>query len=174
MPGCALTQGYLLDCRDGFGGVKVVYFMEYDNATTITQAAGIVTAIVKASAKKFFKYKLIAHTGEGEEALTASRENGTSTNKQTVKFPINKMTTAVRNELLLLAANRLLCVIVDENGNGLLYGAEYGLMIDTIGAKTGKMLADRNGYELAFSSDEKTLAPTVDAATIATLETPGT
>ena len=170
---CALTQGYLQDCRDGFGGVKSVYVMEIGNATTITEALGVVTGITKVATKKFFKYSLVAHTAEGEEALTASRENGTIMNKQTVKFPINKMTTAVRNELLLLAANRLLIVIVDENGKGWLYGREYGMMIETVSAKTGKALGDRNGYELQFGSDEKTLAPEVDAATIATLETAG-
>lgn len=170
---CALTQGYNFDCRDNAGGIMTAYIMEKANATTITVAAGIVTGITKASAKRFWKYNLIAHTAEGEEALATSRENGTSANKQSLKFPLNKMTVAVRNELLLLAQNVLLIVIVDANGLGWLYGYEYGMMLATGTAKTGKALADRNGYELAFESDEKALAPNVDAATLLTLETPG-
>ncbi len=170
---CALTQAYNLDCRDGYGGVKEVYFMEFDNTTTITVTAGEVEALVKATGKRFYKYKLVAHTGEAEDNLTASREMGSFSSKQSVKFPINKMTVAVRNEILLLAKNRLLIAVVDENGTGWLYGKEYGLMLTSAVGKTSKVLADRNGFELAFEGDEKELAPSIDSTVLAALETPG-
>ncbi len=170
---CILTQGLNLDCRSNFGGVKEVYVMEFENATTITEAVGVITGITKAVGKKFWKYNLIAHTGEGEETNTINRENGTSSNKQMLKFPINKMTTAVRNELLLIAQNRLLWVVVDENGTGWLYGKNYGMMMDSWSAKTGKALGDRNGYELAFSSEEKDMACALDSGTLAALTTVG-
>ena len=171
---CALTQGYNLDCRDSYGGVNTVYVMAFGDATTITAAAGIVTAITKATAKRFWRYKLIAHTADGSESMKMSREAGTIEVEQSLKFPINKMTVAVRNELMLLAKNRLLFVYVDENGLGWLYGKDYGLMGETFEAKTGVQLADRNGYELAFMGKEKELAMQVDATTLAALETPGT
>jgi hypothetical protein len=168
---CALTQGYNLDCRDGFGGVKTVYIMELANASTITAAAGVVTGITKVATKVFYEYKLIAHTGEGDEAINPNRENGTSPVTQGVKFPINKMAVAVRNEILLLAKNRLLIVIEDNNGIGWLYGKDFGMMLAPSTAKTGKALGDRNGYELSFEGTEKELAYQVDAATLLTLLT---
>ena len=168
---CSLTQSYLLDCRLNYGGMKEVYIIEFDNVTSFTQTAGVVTAITKASGKTFRKYQLIAHTGEGDEALTASREMGTLSNKQTIKFPINKMTVAVRNELFLLAQNRLIFIFVDENSTNWIYGSDYGLTLTTAAAKTGKVLADRNGYELTFEGDEKNLAYEVDDTTLATLLT---
>lgn len=171
---CALTQGYNLDCRDSYGGVKEVYIMEFDNATTITLTAGVVSGITKASTKKFWKYNLITQTAEADEAMTGNRENGTVTVKQTIKFPINKMSAAVRAELMLLAKNRLLVVIVDENGTGWLYGYGRGLTSTTTAAKTGRVLADRNGYELTFEGEEKELAYSVDATTLGTLTTAGT
>lgn len=170
---CALTQGFNLDCQNGFGGVKEVYVMEFANATTITQTAGVVTLITKATGKQFWKYNLIASTGEADDTLTRNRENGTQMSKQSVKFPINKMTAAVRNELLLLAQNFLLIVVVDRNGTGWLYGSDMGMILETAGGKTGKALTDRNGYELVFSSDEKSLAVPLDATTLGTLTTPG-
>ena len=170
---CLLTMGYNLDCRDSYGGVKEVFIMELANAVTITSGAGIVTAITKASTKLFYKYNLIAHTGEGTDTLTANRENGTLMSAQTIAFPINKMTVAVRNELLLLAQARLLIVLIDQNGLGWLYGRDNGMMIATAGAKTGKTLSDRNGYELAFEGTEKELALNVNAATLLTLQTAG-
>lgn len=168
---CALTQGYLLDCRGNYGGVKELYVIEYDNVTAFTLTLGIVTAITKASGKTFKKYQLIAHTAEIDEALTASREMGSLSIKQTVKFPINAMSTAIRNELLLLAQNRLLFVIKDENGINWMYGVNYGLMATTIAAKSGKLLADRNGYELTFEGDEKIFAYEVSDTCLATLLT---
>jgi hypothetical protein len=170
---CALTQGYLRDCADSYGGVNTIYVMEFDNATAITASAGVVTAITKATGKLFRKYELIAHTAEGDEAMTHSREMGTNEVKQTLKFPINKMTVAVRNELMLLRQQRLLFVFIDENGLGWLYGKDYGLTMATTAAKTGVKLADRNGYELVFEGEEKELAYNVDSTTITSLTVAG-
>lgn len=170
---CALTQGYTRDCADSYGGVNVIYVMEFDNATTITASAGIVTGITKATGKVFRKYELVAHTAEGDEVNTRSREMGTNEVKQTLKFPINKMTVSVRNELMILREQRLLFVFVDENGLGWLYGKDYGLNMATASAKTGVKLADRNGYELVFEGEEKELAYNVNAATLLTLQTAG-
>lgn len=139
----------------------------------MTVAVGVVTVLTKMTGKKFYKYKLIAHTGEADETMTGSRDNGTNHSKQTVKFPINKMTTSVRNEILLLAQNRLIIVIVDENGTAWMYGKDYGMILMTTTAKTGKALGDRNGYELTFDGEEKYLATELLASIVATLETPG-
>jgi hypothetical protein len=168
---CVLTQGYNLDCRDSYGGVKEIYIAETSSITAITASAGVITAIDKTGTKVFFKYNLVAHTAEADQELTPSRENGTLMVKQSIKFPINKMTVAVRNELLLLAQNRLNIVVVDNNGIGWLFGEGNGMMLAPSTAKAGKLLGDRNGFELSFESDEKTLAQQVDAATLLTLTT---
>jgi len=168
---CVLTQGYNLDCRDSYGGVKEIYIAERATVSAITASAGVITAIDKAGSAVFFKYNLVAHTGEADQEFSPSREMGTLSNKQTVKFPINKMTVAVRNELLLLAQNRLYIVVIDENGTGWMFGENYGMMLAPTTGKTGRLLGDRNGFELTFESDEKTLAQQVDAATLLTLTT---
>jgi len=58
---CALSQGYNLDCRFNFGGVREIYVIEFENVTAITESAGVISAITKASTKTFKKYNLIAH-----------------------------------------------------------------------------------------------------------------
>lgn len=168
---CALTTGYNLDCRNNYGGVRSVYVIEFENVSAITEAAGVISAITKVATKTFKLYQLIAHTGEAEEAYAGNREMGTLSNHQTLKFPINKMTTAVRNELMLLAQNRLIFVIIDENGTGWMYGRDYGLTMTTTSIKTGKALADRNGYELTFEGDERNLAYEVNSTALGTLTT---
>jgi hypothetical protein len=170
---CALTQDYTLDCRDAFGGIKTIYLMEWDNATTINAASGVVTGITKATGKLFRKYALIHQTASVDEQKTGSRENGTSSVKQTVKFPINKQTVAVRNEIELLSQNRLLVIALDNNGTGWIYGKDNGLMLTTGDVKSGVKLADRNGYELTFEGEEKELAYKVDSTTMGTLQIAG-
>lgn len=170
---CALTQGYNLDCRLNYGGVKEAYVIQLENISAMTVAAGVITAITKVAAKQFYKYNLTAHTAEADDAYTSNKETGTSMCKQTIKFPINKMTTSVRNELILLGQNRLVWVIVDSNGRNALYGYEFGMIMTNVAAKTGKGLADKNGFDLTFEGEEKTFAYEVDSATLATLLTPG-
>lgn len=61
---CALTQGYNLDCRDSYGGVKEIYIAETSSVTAITASAGVITAIDKTGTKVFYKYNLVAHTAK--------------------------------------------------------------------------------------------------------------
>lgn len=56
---CALTQDLTLDCRDSVGGLKEVYVIELGNVSTMTVTSGVVTALTKATGKKFRKYSLI-------------------------------------------------------------------------------------------------------------------
>jgi len=171
---CALTQGYNLDCRNSVAGIKEVHIIEFDNVTSVSVTAGVTTALVKATGKKFWKYSLIKQTGSAEEAIQVNEENGTLHVQQTIKFPTAKLQAAVRNEIMLLSQNRLMMVVVDNNGIGWLYGQQNAMMMNT-GAKamTGTKFGDRNGYEFDFIGFEPALAVQVDATTLAALETAG-
>lgn len=169
---CALTQGYSLDCRDSVGGIKSLYLIEIDNVTGVTSTSGTASAIAKANNKRFWKYNLMRQTGEAMEEYTASEENGTFFHAQTVSFILNKMQASTRNEILLLAQNRLVAVVEDRNGKYWLYGKENGLILSGGSAKTGKAMGDRNGYELTFKGFEKDPALEVSSSVITGLETP--
>jgi hypothetical protein len=55
-----------------------------------------------------------------------------------------------------------------------MYGKEFGLQLETTEAGSGTGLADRNGYLLTFSSQEREDFLIVPANIAAALETPGT
>lgn len=169
---CALTQGYSLDCNDSFGGVKELYFASKADIT-VAVTAGITTAITKATGKKFWKYQLVHQTAEITEVKTPKREEGTSLVVQTIKFPINKMSVSLRNELEILCQAVLVVVAVDNNGIPWLYGNEFGLTITESAGKTGVKLGDRNGYEITLVGEDKVLAVKVDSTSFAALETAG-
>ena len=169
---CALTQGYSLDCRDSAGGIKSVYFSAIDNVSGVTSSNGTISAISKANNSRFWKYNLTRATGSAMEEFNDSIENGTSFNRQTLTIILNKMQAATRNEIALLAQNRLVAVIEDRNSKYWYYGKDNGLMREGGSAQTGTAMGDRNGYELIFTGDEKDMALEVQSAVISTLETP--
>ena len=169
---CALTSGYSLDCRDSAGGIKSVYFIEIDNVSGTTSSAGVITVIGKANGKRLWKYNLQRATASASEEFNDSAENGTSFQRQTLTIILNKMQATTRNEIALLAQNRLLAVIEDRNGKYWLYGKENGLQREGGSAATGTAMGDRNGYELIFTGDEKDMALEVQSSVIAGLETP--
>lgn len=169
---CALTQGYVQDCLENFGGTTETWVIEFPNIT-VTEVAGVITVITKVATKFFRKYDIEAHTGEADNEMSVKRESATRSNKQTVKFPINGMSVSFRNECELLAQNRVVFVIKDENGIYWMYGSEYGLRLSTLSAKTGKALSDQNGYMFTFEGEEKHLPRKVDPTVAAALATPG-
>lgn len=170
---CALTQGFNLDCRDAIGGLKEIYIIEQANISSITEASGTVTALVNATGKRFYKYSLIRETSNAEETITGNEQNGTIFYAQKLDLILNKRQVSVRNEIMLLAKNKLCIVAVDNIGNAWLYGRNNGLMLNAGTSPTGTAWGDRNGYTLTFSGNETELAPMVQASLIATLEIPG-
>jgi hypothetical protein len=169
--GCALTQDYSFGCDVGIGGTKECYIIELENVTAFTEASGVLTGITKASGKVFRKYQLVQETANFEETITGDRKNGTLFYPQKGSIVLNKQQVAVRNEILLLAKNRLLVIIKDNNGTYRLFGREYGLMLQGGTASTGTAWGDRNGYSLEFTGNELELAPFVQESVIATLQT---
>lgn len=169
---CLLTIGYSLDCKDSNGGIKSVYFSEIDNVSGFTTSAGTVTAIAKANGGRFWKYNLTRSTGSAMEEFNDNIQNGTNFNKQTLTIILNKMQVATRNEIALLAQNRLLAVIEDNNGKYWLYGKANGLEREGGSAQTGTARGDRNGYELIFTGEEKDMAMEVSSGIITGLTTP--
>ena len=168
---CALTQGFTLAglCKDAIGGVSEALFMEFGNLTTVTTTAGKVTAITKASGKKYYRYELQRDTSSLEETITSTPENGTVSYKQELKIVLNRMQTATRNEILLLAANVLSVIVKDRNGVYWMIGLTKGADITTGKVGTGMKATDRNGYELTFTAEEPALAIEVDSTIISGL-----
>jgi hypothetical protein len=83
---------------------------------------------------------------------------------------INKQNVAIRNEILLLAKNRLAIVAKDNNDTYRLYGWDQGVRLNEGIAATGTAWGDRNGYTLTFSGNQNALAPFVQDSVIATLQ----
>ena len=170
---CALTQGYTLDCRDSLGGITEVYFIASSDITSSTEASGVITALVKATGKRFYKYELTKGTSMFTEAVTSNVQNGTLYFTPELTIILNKLQANTRNEILLLAQNRLVAVAKDNNGKYWMLGKTRALDLTAGTAESGTAEGDRSGYTLTFTGAEPALAPEVNSATAAALTTAG-
>jgi hypothetical protein len=73
-----------------------------------------------------------------------------------------------------LAKNRLTVVTVEGDGTARMFGRLFGLTMENSTGQSGTALADRNGYNLVLSSQEREDFLVVPANIVSALETPGT
>ena len=153
---CALTAGRALDCRDSVGGIKRLLITELANKATLTITTGAITALTLAVGKQFWVYDQVRETSNFSEATQASVENGTLAYETTLTAIFNKGETATRNQIRLLAQNRLMILAEDRNGKYWLLGEINGAELTAGTYASGTAMGDRNGYELTFVSKEGT------------------
>jgi len=170
---CAITSGWTLDCRDSMGGVKEIYIIALADVTSYVTASGVVTGLVKATGKQFYKFEQLTQTASWTEDVTGSDENGSIFYAQTVNMQFNKSQAAVRNQVKLLAANRCIAVVKDRNGVAVMLGATIGLSTNGGQSASGKAYGDLNGTTLVLTGGEPEPYFEVNSTVYAALTTPG-
>jgi len=162
---CAITQGFTLDCKDAVGGIKSIHLIDWA-ASGFSIGGGEVTATTVATGS-VFTYELPKGTGSMVVTTNVSTENGTSFNQADVAFKLRRLSTAKRNELKLLAAGRVFCIVKDNNDDYWLAGYEYGCDVTSMVGNTGTAMGDSVGYEVTLSAIESE-APYKVQASVAT------
>lgn len=159
---CSLTlNGRELPCNKTVGGLKTIYFAEYDGTMT-TSTAGTAD---------WYQFDLKGASSL-ETAINGSRENNSIFYTQTVNVQLPLLDSATSDEIKLLAANKPNIVVEDYNGQQWLVGAEHGC--DLIGGTlaTGANLGDYSGFTLTFEALEKT--PPIALTTAVTVDSGAT
>lgn len=159
---CELTTGRTLDCKDSIGGIRTIFLMQVEDYTP-TYTADVLTSVATATA---YRYELPKATGSLSEAIQVSTENGTIFYESTLTVKLHKLSAADRDEIKLLAQNRLTVMILDNNNQQWVIGEVNGAEITAGTAETGMNLGDMSGYNLTFTSQEKN--PLRNAATYTT------
>tara|TARA_R110000796_G_scaffold30004_3_gene80469 strand:+ start:226 stop:756 length:531 start_codon:yes stop_codon:yes gene_type:complete len=171
---CVLTQGFTLDCSDGFAGIKNFYISEYSNidATATVIAAGVVTTLTQVGATNFYKYEVRQGNGSFVTTPTKSLENGTLFFDTVGQMSVLKLSASKNEEFKLLLANRAVVILEDFNGvywiAGLENGAEFGIG-GTTDAMSGVAAGDKYGYSLGFTDKATRYTPELDATVFAGL-----
>jgi len=151
---CELTAGFALDCKDTIGGIKAIYLQQHADflsGVTIDGTSEEVDALPTAS---IYKYTLPKHTGNFTEEVASSVENGTIFYTQTVAATFFKLTAARRKQLELVAKNRLVVFVQDNNDNIWMVGKSDGAEVTAMSTATGTAKGDLNGYTITFTAEE--------------------
>ena len=170
---CNLTKGRNITCRDTVGGIKAIYFAQFDEVTayaegTSTDVGSLVTFTMGAS-DDIYKYTLKRGTASCTETITGSSENGTVFYTPSVQIMLHKLTKEDQNQIKLLASNRLVIFlelneIITATGNNVLLalGLENGMELNSGTNATGAAFGDMNGYTWTFEGMERNPMLTVE------------
>jgi hypothetical protein len=169
---CPLTTGFILDCKDAIGGVKSVRFTSLTNYTalTATVSSGEVTAFGAASTV-FYKYDQLKETSVLTDDIVSTVNTGGLHYSPKLTIVLPKLKTAKRNEIKLLAQNRVVAIVetMDAAPTYWVVGAYNGLELSEGSATTGTAAADLNGYTLTFMGleTEQVMALNPSSGTVA-------
>ena len=152
---CALTTGFDLDCRDAIGGVKSVRLASLEDYTAMaaTVAAGAITGF-NTAALEFFKYDQLKETSSLTESINGSSQNGTVYFTPEVVIVLSKLDVTKRNQIKLLAQQRLVAIVEGNDSSYWVVGYANGLELNAGTSATGTAFADLSGYSLTLSGLE--------------------
>lgn len=161
---CDLTAGRLEPCKDSNGGLRAIYFANYDSGlyANFTFTAEEITALT--SPVTVYKYELKG-VNSFDEANENSRENGTSFWTGTGTFVFKKQSLASQKELKLLSYGRPHVILEDYNGNFRLAGIKNGCEC-SVSTVSGAAMGDLNGYNVVATSQEADMASFIDSTLI--------
>ena len=161
---CDLTKGRLEPCKDVVGGLKAVYFTDFGDLGTVTKVDDEITVL----SGTFSAYKYDLKGGSSfEQAITSSRENGTTYFEQTLNLTLKKLSKEDNKEIKLLAYGRPHVAVEDYNGNVFVMGLAHGAEVTGGTIVTGAAMADLSGYTLTFVAQEVEPANFLTAPTAA-------
>ena len=161
---CTLTLGRKEPCKDTVGGLKAVYFTDFGDYGTVTETDDEITDL--SGVFTVFKYELKGNSSF-EQAITSSRENGTTFFDQTLTLTLKKLSKETNKELKLLAYGRPHVAVEDYNGNVFVMGLQHGAEVTGGTVSTGAAMADLSGYTLTLNAQETKAANFVNAPTAA-------
>ena len=154
---CALTQGFTLDCKKAVGGIKSVRFAslaDYQGLAAVVstgqiQSFGSATAV-------FRKYELDKEESSFSDDPTPGSNKGTLYYVPTLTFILSRLDTAKRNEMQLLAKNRVVAILETNESTPSYWviGYNNGLDFASGTGASGTAWADLNGYTMTFSGME--------------------
>jgi len=161
---CDLTKGRKEPCKDVVGGLKAVFFTDFGDYGTVTQTDDEITDMDGTFTA--YKYELKGNSSF-EQAITSSRENGTTFFEQTLNLTLKKLSKEDNKELKLLAFGRPHVAVEDYNGNVFIMGLEHGAEVTGGTISTGAAMGDLSGYTLTLAAQELLPANFVDSPTAA-------
>ena len=162
---CELTAGFNLDCKNTIGGIKAIYLQQHEDFLTGVTIDATSEEVDGLPTKTIYKYICPKHTGSFTEEVASSVENGTIFYTQTITATFFALSAARRKQLELVAKNRLIVFVQDNNDNIWMVGRMDGAEVTAASTATGVAKGDLNGYTITFTAEEKSKAYRLESFT---------
>jgi len=151
---CEIALGRTEKCKDAVGGLKAVYFVNWGDMTGVTYDGTNTDAIdAVLGTPSAYKYELKGNSSF-EQAITSSRENGTTFFEQTLNLTLKKLSIVDHKQVKLLSYGSTQVVVEDNNGNLFLCGLEHGMEVSGGTIVSCAAMGDLSGYTLTLSGQE--------------------
>lgn len=150
---CSITlTGASLECGN-VGGIKTLYIAPIEDVASIgVPVAGVIPTITMASTKTFKKYSFRRGNANYVSNLTKDDKAGTVYVTTDTTVQLNKMTVALRNEMVQLTKGQFYVIVEDENGEIWFIGyGSYNSATTGVG-QTGAEMGEGNFYNLVLQS----------------------
>jgi hypothetical protein len=165
---CNLTIGRAEACKEAIGGLKAVYFINYQIVPSdVTFTNDLITAVTNVD--NLYKYELKSNENVFDQEIVTSREAGTTFFRQTLTIKLKKQDATTHKEIKLLAYSRPHVLIENNNGQFFLMGLFRGADLTAGSINNGGALGDFNGYSLTFVAEEALPAPFTDITSSTTI-----
>lgn len=156
MATCDLTLGRKIPCKDNVGGIKNIYFLNYNDVpyekmTIVDEEISLFAASGTPSIEAY-KYELIGAQSL-EETNEISIDNGTSFWTQVLTAILQKQDKVTQKELKLASFGNPKIMIEDYLGNLRFMGAQLGCMV-AVNVVSGANKTDLNGYNITATATE--------------------
>ena len=153
-----LTSGRTEPCKDGLGGIRTLYLMDYVRYTDALLVGYKSMTLTSFPTTLIFEYQ-----GNQQEVIERYNEDAF---EQEVKFRMSKQDLST-NRLVNLLSNKLVRVIAEDyKGGFMIYGLKNGMDVD-VSLPSGSGKSDFNGYEVTIKGKEEYSAHFVsDLATV--------
>lgn len=176
---CDIANGRAESCKDSVGGLKNIFFINYQIASSdVTYDVTNTDMITDInSVDSLYKFELKGSDNTFEQTINSDRNAGTTYFTQTLNIKLKKQDVATTKNVKLLAYGRPHIVVQTNNDQFFLMGLEHGADVTGGTIATGGSLKDFSGYSLTFTAEEKVPANFLNCATetaLATLFTPAT
>lgn len=161
---CNLTAAIGLSCKDTVGGIKAIYFSDFQvgGYAGMTFASGVLTGIDPA--QTVYRYDVQPNTASLTTTIT-NEPAGSLTYDTALEITLNILNQTTANELQLLMQTRTFCYILDANDNVYCVGLQNGCLVTGGTMVSGAARADMQGYTLTVTAGESEYPPTISAST---------
>ena len=161
---CNLTAAIGLNCKDTVGGIKAIYFSDFQVSgyAGMTFASGVLDGID--TAQTVFRYDVQPNTASLTTTVT-NEPAGSASFDSALEITLNILKQTTSEELQLLIQTRVFAYILDANDNVYCIGLQNGCTVTGGTFVTGQARADMQGYTLTVTAGEGEYPPSITAST---------